>query len=243
MAQGTYLKIYRKMLDWEWYEDTNCVRVFLHLLLRANWEDSEYKGTPVPRGAVATGRKALSDQLGLSEREVRTVLKRLAKCKSIDQQSTNRFSIISVCEFDTYNPIKDADDQPNADRRPAKRRQATTSKEVKKLRSEETTSAPSALLESFEEAWKAYGRKGEKKASLRYWKKLGPADRKEIAERIPAYVADQESPTYQKDFQGWINPTEKRWQKLLRSELREQSQASAAEPKQSTETIGELEKF
>ena len=94
-------------MDWEWYSNTNCVRVFLHLMLKAQWTDSEFQGVTIPRGSLVTGRKALGEQLGLSMSEIRTALDRLTKCDAITQQTSNRFSVITVCNFDTYNPQKE----------------------------------------------------------------------------------------------------------------------------------------
>lgn len=37
-----YIKIHRKMLDWEWYDDIPTKTLFLHLLLTANWKDSKW---------------------------------------------------------------------------------------------------------------------------------------------------------------------------------------------------------
>lgn len=130
---GTYIKLYRKLLDWEWYSDTNCVRLFLHLLLKANWEESNYRGYHIPRGGVVVGRKALAEELGMSEREIRTTSKRLTKCHAIDQQTTNKFTIVTICNFDTYNPKVDAKNNQIAAKRPASvianDQQVTTSKE------------------------------------------------------------------------------------------------------------------
>lgn len=204
------------MLDWEWYDDTNCVRVFLHLLLKANWTDSEYKGHHVPRGSVVVGRKALSAELGISERCLRTTSKRLTECHAIDIKTTNKFSIISVCNFDTYNPSEMPNDQQTTSKRPAKCQanddRTTTSKEDKKIISEEVKNL-------FERAWSDYGKKGSKKTALTYWKKLNDQQRSEIIEKIPRYVADQEHPQFQKDFQGWINPANELWKNKLKSDF------------------------
>ncbi len=236
MNNGTYVKLYRKMTEWEWYSDTNCVRVFLHLLLRANWEDSEYRGMPVPRGSVVVGRKALSEQLGISERCIRTTINRLVKCQAIDQQTTNQFSIISVCKFDTYNPLKDVVDQQTTSKRPASDQQpspkVTTSKEDNKIIREEDKN-------SFEKAWIDYGRKGNKAAALRYWSKLSDSDRAEIQERIPLYHADNPEVQYRKDFSGWINPANKMWQNKLKSELKK----STFKPISEFKPIGEIEAY
>ena len=164
---GTYIKLYRKMTEWEWYDDTNCVRVFLHLMLKANWNESTYKGYDIPRGSIVTGRKALSEQLGLSEQTIRTTIKKLVNSQSINQQVTSKFSILSVCHYDTYNPDVTTDqpasnhqdsslsdckyDTYNAEKNSVNRksttdqpatnqqtnRKVTTSKEDKKLRRKE----------------------------------------------------------------------------------------------------------
>lgn len=33
-----YVKISRKILEWEWYTDINTKVLFLHILLKANWK-------------------------------------------------------------------------------------------------------------------------------------------------------------------------------------------------------------
>ena len=63
----------------------------------------------------------------------------------------------------------------------------------------------------FEECWKLYGHKGNKRIALRYWKKLSNDDKLKIKEKIPTYVQLREK-QYRKDFQGWINPTNRMWE-------------------------------
>lgn len=42
---GNYIKFYRSFLEWEWWHDPNTCRVFIYILLRANWTDSVYEYT------------------------------------------------------------------------------------------------------------------------------------------------------------------------------------------------------
>jgi hypothetical protein len=73
----------------------------------------------------------------------------------------------------------------------------------------------------FEECWKLYGRKGNKQTALRYWKKLSDDDRVQVKEKIPTYVQLREK-QYRKDFQGWINPTNRMWEDEIDFKPREQ---------------------
>ena len=73
----------------------------------------------------------------------------------------------------------------------------------------------------FEECWKMYGRKGNKQTALRYWKKLSDDDRVQVKEKIPTYVQLREK-QYRKDFQGWINPTNRMWEDEIDFKPREQ---------------------
>ena len=39
-----WIKVHRKLVDWEWYNDINVKVVFLHLLLTANHKEKQWKG-------------------------------------------------------------------------------------------------------------------------------------------------------------------------------------------------------
>lgn len=67
----------------------------------------------------------------------------------------------------------------------------------------------------FEQSWIAYERKGNKQTALRYWRKLTDTDRAEIIKAIPNYIKARPEKKFRKDFQGWINPTNKMWQDEL----------------------------
>ena len=98
-----WIKLFtRKFLNWGWYTDTPVKCVFLHCLLRADHPDTTYKGVPVKRGQFATTIPTLSKELGLSEQTVRTALSKLTSDHSINRQSTNRFTLITVENWGKY---------------------------------------------------------------------------------------------------------------------------------------------
>ena len=72
-----YIKLHRKLVDWEWYTDVNVKVVFLHLLLTANFKKNVYQGIEVLPGQTIVGTNALAVNTGLSRQQVRTALNKL----------------------------------------------------------------------------------------------------------------------------------------------------------------------
>ena len=78
------------------------VHLFLHLLLNANSEDKEWHGRVISKGQVVTGRRKISEATGISEQTVRTCMLRLIETGEILVESTNKFSIITICNYEKY---------------------------------------------------------------------------------------------------------------------------------------------
>ena len=47
---GGFVKVYRSLLDWEWYDDQNTKSVFLHILLKASWKETKWHGKTICAG-------------------------------------------------------------------------------------------------------------------------------------------------------------------------------------------------
>jgi len=73
----------------------------------------------------------LSEKTGLSERSIRTSLKRLKSTSEVTIRTTNKFSIVTLCNYDIYNPESIEGDQQNASTAPTNDQQATTNKNDK----------------------------------------------------------------------------------------------------------------
>ena len=102
MASNGYIKLHRKLLDWGWYKDPNTKAVFLHLLLTANFTESEYMGVKIYPGQTVIGRKALAETLGMSERNVRTALNHLKSTNEVTIKVTNKFSVVTIVGWEKY---------------------------------------------------------------------------------------------------------------------------------------------
>lgn len=97
-----FIVLHRKILGWEWYSNINVTRLFIHLLLRANHEDGKWQGTDIHRGQLITGRLQLSKETGLSQQTLRSCITKLKSTSEITVKSTNKFSLITVVNYDVY---------------------------------------------------------------------------------------------------------------------------------------------
>ena len=102
MASNGYVKLFRKMVDWEWYGDPNTKAVFLHLLLTANYKRTRFRGVTLKPGQTIIGRKALAETLGISEQNVRTSLNHLKSTNEITIKVTNKFSVVTIVNWESY---------------------------------------------------------------------------------------------------------------------------------------------
>jgi len=114
MPRIGFLKIDRSILDWRWYSDSNTFRVFLHLMLKANFTEAQYKTHTIKRGQCVTGRKKLSEELQLSEQQIRTALMHLKSTNEITIKTYSQYSIITINNYEKYqnSTSKSTNDQP-----------------------------------------------------------------------------------------------------------------------------------
>lgn len=140
-----FIKIHRKLLQWGWYQDNVVKGVFLHLLLTANFKDMAWQGRTIKRGQVVTSYKHLSEDLGFGVRQIRTALDKLKSTGEVTSETTNKYTIITVVNWEEYQVI-DSEPTHNTTKSVTNDRQALsvtkmlqTINEFKKLTSKTTS--------------------------------------------------------------------------------------------------------
>ena len=139
-----YIKLYRKFKENIFYKNSEAVHLWLHLLFSASFEDSVfyYKNTKIERkrGQLITGRKKLSLETGIGESTVFRLLKLFESEHQIEQQKTNKFTIITILSYDEYNKSEQqmnnkrtTKEQQMNNKRTTNEQQMNTSKELKEL--------------------------------------------------------------------------------------------------------------
>ena len=97
-----WVKLHRQFIEWEWYDKSETVHLFLHCLLKANHKEKMYRGTLVKTGTFLTSRDKLSLELGLSVRQIRTSLNRLKKTNELTIKTSSQGTVIKVVKYNYY---------------------------------------------------------------------------------------------------------------------------------------------
>ena len=126
--QQGWIKLHRQILEWEWYSDNNCFRVFLHLLLKANHKEKRFKGIELKVGSIVTSRDLLARETGLSSQQVRTALNKLILTNEITSVTSSQGTILQIVSYEKYQIATNeiTNEQPTDNQR------VTTNKNVKK---------------------------------------------------------------------------------------------------------------
>jgi len=111
-----WIKLHRKIVDWEWYDDLPTKSLFIHLLILANHEDNMWHGKRIKKGSLVTSLSSLSAQTGLSVKQVRTALNHLEKTGEIGKQKTNQNTLIIVLNYARYQEFENSDKEENGKR-------------------------------------------------------------------------------------------------------------------------------
>lgn len=97
-----HIIIERKILEWEWYRNINTCRLFIHMLLKANWKEGKFEGQVIPRGSFVSSISRLASETDLTPREVRTALEHLKATGEVTIKSHNKYSIYKVNNYSLY---------------------------------------------------------------------------------------------------------------------------------------------
>ena len=181
-----WIKLHRRFLEWEWYDDANTLRLFLHCLLKANHKDKSYRGTLIKRSTFVTSLEILAFELNMSVQNIRTSLGKLEKTGEINRQSNRIGTLITVCNYDTYQSEDTESNKPTnkevTDDQHTINTELTTTKNEKKEKNERS-------VYLFERFWDDYNRKFHRVKTEEMWEMLSEKDKLLIKEFIPIYKA------------------------------------------------------
>lgn len=151
MLENGFVKLHRSLLKWEWYDDANTMRLFVHLLLTVGIEDSCWHGEEIKRGSRIISFSVLSKELKLSVRSVRTALEHLKSTGEVTVKTTSKYSVVTVSNYNSYQEVtrKTTNNRQSADKQATNNRQQykKVKEDIKKV--EEGASPTLSILQSF----------------------------------------------------------------------------------------------
>lgn len=112
MEQG-WVKLHRKFINWEWYDEPNVKSVFIDLILNANHQASAWHGHEIEKGSFVTSVADIAARNGLTTQQVRSALTKLEKTGEISKKSTNKNTLIIVLGYAKYQDLFVEEQQTN----------------------------------------------------------------------------------------------------------------------------------
>lgn len=101
-----WLKLYRSILDSAVFRDAEILKVWIWLLCNVAFEQHDTicygKVIHLKPGQIATGRKKIAQCTDLNENKVYRALTALKSLGNIEIKATNKYSIITVVNWDKY---------------------------------------------------------------------------------------------------------------------------------------------
>ena len=133
-----YIKLYRSILDWEWWDSPKTRDLFIYLLLAANWEDKPWQGMVIRRGQLVSSLSNLSKAVGITEKSVRVALEHLKMTNEVTTERANGGTLITIVNYEKYQSIEEkrASERAKetADEGQTKGKRGATTKEYKEIK-------------------------------------------------------------------------------------------------------------
>lgn len=197
-----YVSLYRKFLDWEWYSDVNCSRLFIHLLLKANYRDNTWRGILVKRGQHITSLETLADKASLTVQQIRTTLNKLKSTGDITIAPTSKYTLITITKYEQYQNTNKQINKGSTRIKQTNNKQITTNNKENKISND-------IYKEEFIELFKVYPKQvGETEAYKAYVKARKVVTLEIIVDGVSRYLEylnkNNTDLKYVKKFSNWL---------------------------------------
>lgn len=238
-----YVKLWRKSLDSELLKNHKLWAFWSWCLMKASYRHVKItvgcQEVVLEPGQFVFGRNAASKELNMTEQNIRTIVRFLEKSENLTIKSTNKFSIISIVNWDRYQSNENVNQPSNQQ---TTNQQLTTNKKEKKYKKENiydqnslidsvsseisqptsTSNKPNPecsakkkpnlseqLSISFGLFWTEYPRKISKKSAESAWKRINPQNG--TVEKIISALKEQKKTEQWQKNNGQFIPHPSTW--------------------------------
>lgn len=213
-----WIKLHRKLYEKGFSGMPDYLAIWLYILVHAQHKEQEIvmnkQVVKISRGSLITGRKKLSSVTGVSESKTYRILKYLENEQQIEQQKFNKYTVISIVNYDKYQASEQEIEQQVNNRRTTNEQQMNTYKNVKKEKNEKNDKNIYTESEEFSIWWTDWkksitrGTGGKKQKAFEYFKRLKKTfTTPQIRDATGNYMQScRNTGSYHMDAEGFLNP-------------------------------------
>lgn len=136
MSNNGYVKMHRSLMDKGYYLKSEYVHLWLHLIYKATYTQREFMFNGnieiLQPGQFITSRSKLSIETGIEESKIERILNAFKTEQQIEQQSRNKFRIISILNWNEYQNIEQQNEPGMNSKRTASEQQVNTNNKENK---------------------------------------------------------------------------------------------------------------
>jgi len=206
MADG-WIKLWRKSIDSGLIKNHKVWIFWTYCLMKANHE-KDYKcivgfqEVILQPGEFVFGLKISSKETGLSIQNIRTCLVFLKKCQNLTIKSTNKFSVITIINWATYQQIINETNKQSNTKVTSNQQASNNIQEPKNKRTKEIKEI---LLPEFDKFWSIYNKKTDRKKCFNKFIKLKDSDREKIFQTLQTYIDSTPETQFRKNPVTYLN--------------------------------------
>lgn len=191
-----WLKLYRSILDSAVFQDAEILKVWIWLLCNVAFEQHDTicygKVIHLKPGQIATGRKKIAQCTDLNENKVYRALTVLKSLGNIEIKATNKYSIITVVNWDKYqdeNVRRTSSEQQNNSKTTTEEQQDDSKRTQHKNGKNEKKEKNIYICSFFQSVWDEYPKKlGKNKVTKAAMEQLEEAGEDAVMSAVRRYV-------------------------------------------------------
>jgi len=172
IVENGYIKIFRKTIESQVFANAELFKLWMWCLLKAahkeRWVsmntgrgETEIKLNP---GQFIFGRKSAAHEMKMTESGIWKRMQKLKNLQNLNIESNNKYSIITIINWDTYQGSENNSNSESNREVTAKEQRSNTNKNVKNVKNKEYS-------EDFLKFYDAYPNKIDKKRAFISWGK------------------------------------------------------------------------
>lgn len=130
---GGWIRLHRKLIESQVFTDAGVLKVWIWCLFRANWKPAYWRDEHLQPGDFVCGTHAAAEELQTTAAKFRLAMKKLQDWGLITRKTTNKYTVVSVINWRTYQhdarPEQQTNDKQTTNKQQTNDKQTTTVEE------------------------------------------------------------------------------------------------------------------